>query len=67
MERTATTSTAGARGPGSSNVKGVMSNFDLFGIMRDAFDGAECSFLVELTHHSHFNSKNRSGREESRV
>jgi len=26
-----------ARGPGSSNVKGVMSNIDLFGIMRDAF------------------------------
>ena len=26
-----------ARGPGSSNVKGVMSNVDLFGIMRDAF------------------------------
>lgn len=37
VERTATTSTAGARGPGSSNVKGVMSNIDLFGIMRDAF------------------------------
>lgn len=26
-----------ARGPGSANVKGVMSNVDLFGIMREAF------------------------------
>jgi alkaline phosphatase len=26
-----------ARGPGSANVKDVMSNVDLFGIMREAF------------------------------